>query len=217
MLGDNIQANKLTDAYQDLDKTMAMDSDDEGDGAKTQIDLDQFKMKKQSPSLIKPKPCLKASSKKPLIIDVIDEAEDEDASVNPYGLAISPGAAAGDKIFFSQGFKSIETVKKSKQYSNDSEFFEGLSKRSMLRPLQTPKNPAQQSFDMNAFTCRNSEGKKDKDNSSPLKSEMPSGFSAYTKLQNRKDPHEEFFKLTLLAFKLNNKVSNSVLTVSSLF
>ena len=30
----------------------------------------------------------------------------------------------------------------------------------------------------------------------------------------RKDPHEEFFKLTLLAFKLNNKMSNSVLTVS---
>lgn len=30
----------------------------------------------------------------------------------------------------------------------------------------------------------------------------------------RKDPHEEFFKLTLLAFKLNNKVSNTVLIVS---
>ena len=31
----------------------------------------------------------------------------------------------------------------------------------------------------------------------------------------RRDPHEEFFKLTLLAFKLNNKVSNSVLMVSA--
>lgn len=30
----------------------------------------------------------------------------------------------------------------------------------------------------------------------------------------RRDPHEEFFKLTLLAFKLNNKVSNTVLMVS---
>ena len=41
-------------------------------------------------------------------------------------------------------------------------------------------------------------------------------FSRTTKtsMVMRKDPHEEFFKLTLLAFKLNNKMSNSVLTVS---
>jgi hypothetical protein len=40
------------------------------------------------------------SLKKPLEIQVIEEMEDEEASVNPYGNQISPGAMAGDNFKF---------------------------------------------------------------------------------------------------------------------
>lgn len=38
----------------------------------------------------------KIPKKRPLEIQVIDEMEDEDTSINPYGISISPNAMAGD-------------------------------------------------------------------------------------------------------------------------
>lgn len=89
---------------------------------------------------------------------MIEEAEDEDASANPYGRGISPGAAAGDKIFFSQTLTSLAKEINTPKTESDSHFFDNLSKRvSSDRPLQTPQSRAGHTFDI-GFT-RNSEGK----------------------------------------------------------
>lgn len=40
----------------------------------------------------------KVPKKRPLEIQVIEEMEDEDASINPYGNGVSPNAMAGENF-----------------------------------------------------------------------------------------------------------------------
>lgn len=80
------------------------------------------------------------SLKKPLEIEVIEEMEFEDASVNPYGNQISPGAMAGANFEFhnkmSDSYKKIVSSKLSFKAQEimtptgdkDRAFFESLTK-----------------------------------------------------------------------------------------
>jgi len=118
----------------------------------------------------------------------------------------------------------------------DRPFFENLGKRQSQQNLQTPNSAAGRLIEMNNFRNSDSHKKSDPKSQStntpegaqikgkpfnfPFESIMErqvedEGRSMASKLEMlRRDPHEEFFKLTLLAFKLNNKVSNTVLMVS---
>ena len=93
--------------------------------------------------------------------------EDEEASTNPYGRNISPGAMAGDNFKFqnelSNSYKKIFANKLSMKAQEmltptndeDRSFFENLGKRQSLHNLQTPQNSAGRLIELNNF--RNSD------------------------------------------------------------
>ena len=117
----------------------------------------------------------------------------------------------------------------------DRAFFDNLGKRQSLHALQTPQNSAGRLIDTGNFRNSDSQKKSDPNANTPpeagQKKAKPFNFPFESIMERqiedegrsmtskmdmlRRDPHEEFFKLTLLAFKLNNKVSNTVLMVSA--
>lgn len=144
MLGDSVRADRLTEAYEDLNTSKMQEMEDDFDD--NLEDRELLKMKKTPQRLPKTASVLK-SIKKPLQIQVIEEAEFEE-SVNPYGHGISPGAMAGDNFKFhnelSTGQQKIFNNKlqqKAQQImtptNTSGDYFE-FSKQGEQPPLQTP-------------------------------------------------------------------------------
>lgn len=99
MLGDSILVDRLTEAYEELEASILHEMSEEFDDHLAALDEQQMKHNQQPKRLPANSKVMK-SLKKPLEIQVIEEMEDEEASANPHGRNISPGAMAGDNFKF---------------------------------------------------------------------------------------------------------------------